>query len=55
VARHILPVHVAVPSNWDSCLGLMLLVEALVAEVTKRLWETARPRMEAIERLRQGD
>jgi DNA-binding MurR/RpiR family transcriptional regulator len=30
----------------------MLLTEALVAAVTKHLWETAKPRMEAIERLR---
>jgi DNA-binding MurR/RpiR family transcriptional regulator len=52
VARHILPAHVTVPSNWDSSAGLMLLTEALVAAVTKHLWETAKPRMEAIERLR---
>ena len=32
--------------------GLLLLTEALVAAVTKRLWETAKPRMEAVERLR---
>jgi hypothetical protein len=29
-------------------------VEALIAAVTKRLWETAKPRMEAVERLRTG-
>ena len=52
VARHILPAHVTVPSNWDSSAGLMLLTEALVAAVTKHLWETAKPRMEAVERLR---
>ena len=52
VARHVLPAHVAAPSNWDSSAGLLLLTEALVAAVTKRLWETAKPRMEAVERLR---
>lgn len=52
VARHVLPAHVAAPSNWDSAAGLLLLTEALVAAVTKRLWETARPRMEAVEDLR---
>ncbi len=54
VARHILPAHIVVPSNWDSSAGLLLLTEALIAAVTKRLWETAKPRMEAVERLRQG-
>jgi len=52
VARHVLPAHVAVPSNWDSSAGLLLLTEALVAAVTKRLWDTAKPRMQAVERLR---
>jgi DNA-binding MurR/RpiR family transcriptional regulator len=55
VARHVLPAHVAVPSNWDSSAGLLLLMEAIVAAVTKRLWDTAKPRMEAIERLRRGE
>ncbi len=54
VARHVLPAHVGAPSNWDSSAGLLLLTEALVATVTKRLWETAKPRMEAAERLRGG-
>jgi DNA-binding MurR/RpiR family transcriptional regulator len=54
VARHVLPAHIAAPSNWDSSAGLLLLTEALVAAVTKRLWETAKPRMEAVERLRDG-
>jgi DNA-binding MurR/RpiR family transcriptional regulator len=52
VARHVLPAHVAAPSNWDSSAGLLLIVESLLAAVTKRLWKTARPRMEAIEQLR---
>ncbi|HEV2560035.1 MAG TPA: MurR/RpiR family transcriptional regulator [Microvirga sp.] len=54
VARHVLPAHIVAPSNWDSSAGLLLIVEALVAAVTSRTWETARPRMEAIERLRKG-
>jgi DNA-binding MurR/RpiR family transcriptional regulator len=54
VARHVLPAHIAAPSNWDSSAGLLLLVETLIAAVTKRLWDTARPRMEAVERLRTG-
>jgi DNA-binding MurR/RpiR family transcriptional regulator len=54
VAQHVLPAHIAAPSNWDSSAGLLLLTEALVGAVTKRLWDSARPRMEAIERLRDG-
>jgi DNA-binding MurR/RpiR family transcriptional regulator len=54
VARHVLPAHVGAPSNWDSSGGLLMLTEALVATVTKQLWETARPRMETVERLRDG-
>jgi DNA-binding MurR/RpiR family transcriptional regulator len=53
IAKHTLPAHVEAPSNWDSCAGLLLIVEALMAAVTKRLWATAKPRMEAIEQLRQ--
>ncbi|QFU18022.1 SIS domain-containing protein [Microvirga thermotolerans] len=52
VARHVLPAHIAAPSNWDSSAGLLLIVEALVGAVTRRLWKTAKPRMEAVERLR---
>jgi DNA-binding MurR/RpiR family transcriptional regulator len=52
VARHVLPAHVTAPSNWDSSAGLLLLTEALIAAVTQRLWTSAKPRMEAIERLR---
>ncbi|MGO4704868.1 MurR/RpiR family transcriptional regulator [Microvirga sp. 2MCAF38] len=55
VARHVLPAHVTAPSNWDSSAGLLMLTEALVATVTKRLWETAKPRMEAVERLRRRE
>jgi DNA-binding MurR/RpiR family transcriptional regulator len=54
VARHVLPAHIVAPSNWDSSTGLLLLTEALVAAVTKHLWDTAKPRMEAVERLRSG-
>lgn len=52
IARHVLPAHITAPSNWDSSAGLLLLAEALVGAVTRRLWETAKPRMEAVERLR---
>jgi len=52
VARHVLPAHIVAPSNWDSSAGLLFITEALLAAVTKRLWETAKPRMEAVERLR---
>ncbi|MBZ6078628.1 MurR/RpiR family transcriptional regulator [Microvirga puerhi] len=53
VARHVLPAHISAPSNWDSSIGLMLIAEALVGAVTRRLWDTARLRMEAVEKLRK--
>jgi DNA-binding MurR/RpiR family transcriptional regulator len=53
VAKHVLPAHVEAPSNWDSSAALLLIVEALIASVTKLLWKSARPRIEAIEALRQ--
>ncbi|MCB8822765.1 MurR/RpiR family transcriptional regulator [Microvirga rosea] len=55
VARHVLPAPIVAPSNWDSSIGLMLIAEALVGAVTRRLWDTAKPRMEAVERLRNGE
>ncbi|MDJ1159362.1 MurR/RpiR family transcriptional regulator [Chelatococcus sp. SYSU_G07232] len=53
-ATHILSARIEAPSNWDSNVALLALVEALVAAVTERLWPEARRRIEEIERLRQS-
>lgn len=54
VARHVLPAHVAAPSVWDSSAGLLLLVEAALSAVARRLGADARERLTAIEMLRGG-
>lgn len=52
VAAHILSAHIAVPSNWDSNVAPLALVEAVLAAVTERLWPSAKDRIAEIERLR---
>jgi DNA-binding MurR/RpiR family transcriptional regulator len=51
-AKHVLPTRVVVPSHWDSSASILVLVETILAALTKRLWVTARGRMEEIEQLR---
>lgn len=52
VAKHVLPVRVAVPSIWDSSAGLVLLVEALLSAIAAELGPVARDRLTAIEKMR---
>ena len=51
-ARHIISARIAAPSNWDSCVAIFAVVEAIIAGATKRLWDVAEPRMKALEDLR---
>lgn len=52
VASHTLSAHISVPSNWDSNVAALALVEALLAVVTERLWASAKSRIGEIEKLR---
>ncbi|MBL8575183.1 MAG: MurR/RpiR family transcriptional regulator [Hyphomicrobiaceae bacterium] len=52
IARHVLSSQVGVPSNFDSTVAMLALIEALIARVTDDLWPTAKLRMEALEKLR---
>ena len=52
VAKHVLPVRVAVPSIWDSSAGLVLLVEALLSAIAAELGPVSRNRLTAIEKMR---
>jgi len=54
VATHILSAHISVPSNWDSNVAPMALIEALMTAVTERLWPSAKTRIVEIEKLRPG-
>lgn len=55
LARHVVAVHIAVPSVWDSSAALMAVVEAMLAEVTRLTWATSEARIRAIENLRSGE
>ena len=41
--------RIAVPSAWDTCLPLMMLLECAIASVQEMLWETVRDRTDALE------
>ncbi len=53
VARHVLPVRVAVPSMWDSNAAMMAVVEALLAALTQQLGAKSRARIADLEKLRE--
>ena len=41
--------RIAVPSAWDSLVTLMMLAEALIADVQERTWDSTRIRMQDLE------
>lgn len=51
VAAHTFNAHVEAPSSWDSTIALMLLIEALIAEVQSARWDDSRDRIEALEEM----
>lgn len=53
-ADHVLPARVEAPSPFDSIVPAIALVEAVVAGVAMKLADAAKPRIEALERLRSG-
>ena len=52
VATHVVACRIAAPSQWDSTISLLAVVEALTAAITERLGDFARQRMEELEQLR---
>ena len=48
-ARRIFAARIAVPSAWDSALGLLLLVECLVAAAQEQLWDSVKARTDDLE------
>ncbi|OWU86378.1 RpiR family transcriptional regulator [Oceanicola sp. 22II-s10i] len=50
-AAHVFNAHVEAPSSWDSTIAIMLLVEALIAEVQAARWDAAKDRIEALEQM----
>lgn len=49
LARLTFTARIAVPSAWDSCLSLMLLVECTIAALQENLWETVKKRTDTLE------
>jgi DNA-binding MurR/RpiR family transcriptional regulator len=49
VADYVVNAMVEVPSSWDSTIAINLIVEALIAEVQARRWDSAKDRIEALE------
>lgn len=41
--------HIEAPSAWDSSVVILVVVEALIAQVQELTWKTSKPRMEALE------
>jgi DNA-binding MurR/RpiR family transcriptional regulator len=54
-ARQVLVTSVETVGPFDSLVGAMAVVEALVAAVLRRLGARAEARMQSLERLRAGD
>jgi DNA-binding MurR/RpiR family transcriptional regulator len=53
LAKHVISARIVVPSNWDSSAALFAVLEALIASITKRLWDVSEPRMKVLEELRR--
>ncbi|WP_368484314.1 MurR/RpiR family transcriptional regulator [Pseudooceanicola sp. HF7] len=49
VAQHVFRLQVEAPSNWDSTIAIMAVVEALIADVQARRWDESRDRLEELE------
>ena len=49
IAAHTFSSRIAVPSAWDTCLPLLMLVECTIAAVQEMLWETVKDRTDALE------
>jgi len=49
VARHMLTARIAVPSSWDSMIGMFLIVEALIARISEKMWPMVKSRVEELD------
>ncbi|MEM6942908.1 MAG: MurR/RpiR family transcriptional regulator [Pseudomonadota bacterium] len=52
LAAHIFRCRVDAATPWDTIVGLVALVELIVASVDQTLWPSAKPRLEALDTLR---
>jgi DNA-binding MurR/RpiR family transcriptional regulator len=49
LADHCFHAFVEAPSSWDSTVAIMMIVEALIADVQERRWEDSKDRIEKLE------
>jgi DNA-binding MurR/RpiR family transcriptional regulator len=49
VAKHLLTARVTVPSSWDSMIAMFLIVEALIARTSEKMWPTVKSRVEELD------
>lgn len=53
VAKHIFSTPIDVPSNWDSSVATLAIVEAMITALNNRQWSQVKQRIERLEALRQ--
>ncbi|MBE9555439.1 MAG: MurR/RpiR family transcriptional regulator [Proteobacteria bacterium] len=51
IARHMLTARVTVPSSWDSMIGMFVIVEAMIARISEKMWPTVKSRVEELDRM----
>ncbi len=49
IAAHTFTARIAVPSAWDSCLPILMMVECTIAAVQEAMWDTVKDRTDALE------
>ena len=49
IATYTFSHRIAVPSAWDTCLPLLMLLECVIAAVQQEMWATVRDRTDALE------
>ena len=49
LADHVFHALVEAPSSWDSTIAIMLIVEALIADIQAARWEESKGRIEDLE------
>lgn len=54
-ARHVVAGRTAVPSAWDSSVALLLVAEALIGDLTRKLEDVSAKRIREMESLRGGE
>ncbi len=49
IAKHTFSSRIAVPSAWDTCLPILMLIECTIAALQETLWDSVKDRTDALE------